>query len=109
MFLFAGGSKDFLPRPSVKKHFPWANATLAGLTRFSGINKLLGALGLVLPAVTGFFPWLTLAAASGLVLVMIGAAGFHAPRQEISSIGLNLVLLALALCVVIGRWVLAPF
>jgi len=109
MFLYAGGRKAFLPLPTVKKDFPWANSIPAGLTRFIGISELLGALGLVLPAVTGILPWLTLAAASGLVLVMIGAAGFHVSHQEFSPIGLNLVLLALALFVVIGRWVLAPF
>jgi putative oxidoreductase len=109
MFLFAGISKAFLPLQTVKKNFSWANSLPAGLTRFIGISELLGGLGLILPAMTGILPWLTIAAGIGLVLVMISAAGFHTSRREFPSIGLNLVLLLLALFVVIGRWMLAPF
>jgi putative oxidoreductase len=109
MFLYAGISKAFLPLSTVKKNFPWANHVPAGLTRFIGSSESLGALGLILPAVTGILPWLTIAAGIGLVLVMIAAAVFHASRREFSSIGINLVLLMLSLFVVVGRWVLAPF
>lgn len=109
LFLYAGISKAFLPLPTVKKNFPWANHVPSGLTRFIGLSELFGALGLILPAVTGILPWLTIAAAIGLVLVMLSAAFFHASRREFSGIGINLVLLLLAFFVVIGHWVVAPF
>ena len=71
--------------------------------------ELLGGIGLILPAVTHILPWLTVAAAIGLALVMISAAIFHASRREFSIIGFNIVLLLLAAFVVIGRLTLAPF
>src|SRR2546421_2555426 len=108
MFLFAGSRKAFQPLPVVKKNFPWANYIPAGLTRFIGISELLGGLGVLLPAVTGILPWLTIAAALGLAVVMVCAMIFHLSRREFSVLGINLVLLLLALFLVVGRWRLAP-
>ena len=55
-FLFAGVGKSFLPLPTVKKNFPWANHVPAALVRFIGVCELLGGIGLIVPAVTGFLP-----------------------------------------------------
>ena len=107
-FLIAGFSKAFPPLATVKKNHPWANHFPAGLVRFIGGAELLGAIGLILPAVTGILPWLTIAAAVGLVLVMLLAAIFHASRQEYPNIGTNIVFLLLAAFIVLGRLVLAP-
>jgi len=63
----------------------------------------LGAIGLVLPALTGILPWLTPLAALGLVLLMIGAAFTHLRRKEYGNIAINAVLLVLAAFVVYGR------
>lgn len=109
LFLPAGTVKAFLPLPTVKRMFSWANHVAPGLTRFIGGAELLGALGLILPAVTGILPWLTIAAAIGFVLVMICAAVFHASRREFSAIGVNAILLGLSLIVAIGRLFWAPF
>jgi uncharacterized membrane protein len=100
--------KGFLPLATVKKNMPWANHVPAGLVRFIGIAELLGAIGLILPAVTHILPWLTIAAAGGLVLAMICAAIYHASRREFSSIGVNVVLLLLAAFILLGRAMLAP-
>ncbi|MBT2640368.1 DoxX family protein, partial [Bacillus sp. ISL-39] len=43
-------------------------------------------------------------ASLGLGLVMILAAGFHAKRKENQAIGMNIIFLALAIFVAIGRW-----
>lgn len=108
LFLFAGIVKAFLPLPTVKKTFPWAHHVPAGLTRFIGGAEGLAALGLILPAVTGILPWLTIAAALGLALVMLCAAFFHASRREFPAIGINVIVLGLSLFVAIGRLLWAP-
>ena len=46
------------------------------------------------------------AAAVGLVVVQIFAAGFHASRGEANRLPMNLILLLLAAFVAYGRWVL---
>jgi putative oxidoreductase len=107
-FLIAGSIKAFAPLPTVKKNMPFANHVPAGLVRFIGGAEILGGIGLILPAITGIQSWLTMAAAGGLVLVMLFAAIFHASRREYSNIGVNAVLLLLATFILLGRWVLAP-
>ncbi len=86
----------------------FANVVPAALVRFIGVAELLGAIGLIVPAITGIQSWLTVAAAGGLVLVMLLAAIYHVSRREYSHIGANVVLLLLAAFVLVGRWVLAP-
>ena len=76
--------------------------------RFIGAAEALGAIGLILPMLTGILPGLTVAAAIGLALVMALATAFHLSRGESSRVPGNAVLLLLALSVVIGRLVIAP-
>jgi putative oxidoreductase len=86
----------------------WVKVVPPGLTRFIGVSEILGALGLVLPVLTHILPWLAIAAAVGLALVMIFAAVFHASRHEYAGILMNVVLLVLVLFIVYGRWMLVP-
>src|SRR6202000_608312 len=71
--------------------------------RLIGVVEVLGAAGLILPAVTHIAPILVPLAAVGLVLVMVGAAVGHARRNEAINIGVNAVLLALGVVVAWGR------
>jgi len=107
VFLLAGSMKAFRKLPTVKKKFPWANELPAALVRLIGIAELLEALGLIGPVVTGMLPWVTVAAAGGLVIVMLFASVFNASRRDYSNSGMNAVLLLLAAFIVLGRWVLA--
>ncbi|MFF5967741.1 DoxX family protein [Streptomyces collinus] len=56
----------------------------------------MGALGLLLPPLTGIAVWLAVAAAVGLVLVQIGGLALRLSRGEFQDIWLDIVLLALA-------------
>src|SRR5947209_6260152 len=101
-FLLAGFMKAFMPVETLKKNMAWVNAVPASFVRFIGVAELLGAIGLILPAATGIAPWLTIAAAAGLVVTQVSASIFHASRRETSNIGMNVVLLLLALLIVVG-------
>jgi uncharacterized membrane protein YphA (DoxX/SURF4 family) len=107
-FLLSGFLKGFTPLEGLKKNMAWVGNVPAGLVRLIGIAELLGALGLILPVATGIVPVLTVAAAVGLVLVMLSAAVFHASRKEYSTIGVNAVLLLLAAFIVVGHLVWVP-
>jgi predicted PurR-regulated permease PerM len=76
------------------------------MIRLISVAEILGALGLILPGVTGIAPILTPVAASGLAIIMIGAVITHARRKERRSAAMNLVLLILAVAVAIGRFAL---
>lgn len=70
LFLFAGGVKLAMPGDALAAQPPHLPALLL---KFVGTMEVLGALGLVLPGLTGIKPQLTSLAASGLVIIMIGA------------------------------------
>ena len=86
----------------------WVRALPAPVVRVLGAIEILGALGVVLPGLTGVLPSLTVAAAGGLVAMMLLAILFHVPRREWRNIGLNLILGALAFAVAYGRSVIEP-
>jgi hypothetical protein len=100
MFLFAGGMKFAMPLDVLaqQSHMP-------GLfIRFIGVCELLGALGLILPGVFKIKTELTALAASGLVIIMIGATTITAAQGAVGGAIVPFVLGVLALLVVRGRW-----
>jgi uncharacterized membrane protein YphA (DoxX/SURF4 family) len=82
----------------------WATDFGPGTVRLVGALEVLAAIGLILPALLGIAPVLVPLAATGLVLVMIGAAVVHARRGEYPLIAVNVVLLILAAVVAWGRF-----
>ena len=106
-FLMAGVTHAF-QYERAKAQFKWVADVPRSLVTFIGICEILGAIGLILPALTGILPWLTPLAGVGLAVIMLLAAGFHVMRREYPNIVVNLILLALAAFVAYGRWVLAP-
>ncbi len=105
-FLGVGGMKLSQPKERLAASQGWVEDFSQGAVRLIGALEVLGALGLVLPALTGVLPWLTPLAALGLVLLMIGAALTHLRRTEYGNIAVNAVLLVLAAFVVYGRFFL---
>ena len=82
----------------------WVDDFSPTSVRLIGTAEILGALGLVLPAVTGIAPILTPIAAVGLVVIMVGAAITHVRRKEPAIVPANIVLLVLAVVVAWGRF-----
>lgn len=79
------------------------------LTRFVGTVELLGAAGIILPALTRIMPGLTPLAAVGFSVIQVLAIGLHAVRGETGqTLPINLVALALSLFVLWGRTRKAP-
>lgn len=107
-YLMAGALKATRPIDQLSKSMTWVANAPVGFVRFIGVAELLGSAGLILPMVTGILPWLTVAAAIGLVIVQVSAAVFHFSRGEGNRVPMNVVLLLLALFVFIGRVALVP-
>jgi hypothetical protein len=76
--------------------------------RIIGALEVLGASGLVLPALAGILPWLTPLVALGMVLTMIGAALTHLRRAEYGGIVVTAVLLILAAFMTYGQFCVLP-
>jgi len=106
MYGTAGVMKTF-QTSKAREQLPWAKNRSDGFIRFVGTSELLGALGLILPLLTGVLPWLTPLAAIGLTVIQLLAIFTeHLPKKEYNVIPVNVVLLALAVFVVFGRWTL---
>ncbi|MCW2650084.1 MAG: hypothetical protein QOF66_3969 [Mycobacterium sp.] len=109
-FAGSGLMKQFVPKDKlVTSGQGWAQDFSPTSIRLIGLVEVLGAAGLILPAVTHIAPILVPLAAIGLVLVMVGAAIVHARRNEPMNIGVNVVLLLLAVFVAWGRLGPYPF
>jgi len=101
-FVFSGWMKAF-QYEKAKAAWPWAGDVPSGLVRGIGLAELVGAIGLIVPQATGIAPIWTPMAAIALALVVALGALFHIRRGEYKEIGVNIVFLALALFVAIGR------
>jgi hypothetical protein len=82
----------------------WTQDFSAGTVKLIGALEALAAIGLILPALSGVAQVLVPLAASGLVLLMAGAAITHARRNEPQMIVFNVALLILAAVVAWGRF-----
>lgn len=104
-FLAAGAMKLTRPKAQLAESgLAWVEDFTPGAVKGIGAVEVLGALGLVLPAVTGIAPVLVPLAATGLALTMVGAAVVHVRRGETRMIVVNVVLLLLAAFVAWGRF-----
>ncbi len=107
MFFFGFYAKIVQPVEETVQMMPWV-AEQPRLATFTGIVDLLGALGLILPALLRIQPKLTTYAAYGGILLMIAGTIFHVMRGETAVIGFNFFLMALLFFIVWGRTKKAP-
>lgn len=103
-FAVAGVLKSTQPKEKLAPQMPWVEDFSPATVRFIGVVEFLGALGLVLPALTGIAPILTPLAATGIAVIMLLAAVVHARRKEPSGIAVTVVILVLAAIVAWGRF-----
>src|SRR5690348_15937446 len=84
MFLMAGLTKISQPREKLvtNMYLGWTNDFSSSTIKLIAGSEILAALGLILPWATGIAKILTPLAASGLVVLMIGAVATHARRKE---------------------------
>ncbi len=105
-FLAAGANKlaqshtKLLANPSMK----WVEDFSPGTIKLIGAAEVLGAIGLILPAVLDIAPILTPLAAVGLAVIMVGAIITHGRRKENQAIIINAVILVLAVVLAIFRF-----
>lgn len=81
-FLAAGAMKVAQSREQLMSKMPWAEDYSPGQIKLIGAVEVLGAVGLILPGLTGIAPILVPLAAVGLGLVMLGAAVVHIRRGD---------------------------
>jgi len=104
LFLFAGGVKLVLPVEMLKGPVP-----LPGLfLRFIGLAEALGAFGLILPGLLRIRTGLTPLAATGHLIIMIGAVTVTLIGGPASGALVPFVAGLLSAVVAYGRWRVVP-
>jgi hypothetical protein len=100
LFLFAGGMKLAMPAATLSQLTGLPGAFM----KFIGIAEFSGALGLVLPGLTGIKRFLTPIAAVGLVTIMAGATTLMVTTGQVAGAALPLAVGVLAATVARKRW-----
>ena len=106
VFLIAGANKLFIPRQKLAKApgGGWVLDFSGSFVKTLGAVEIVGAAGLILPALLDIGPILVPLAALGLAVIMTGAATVEFRRQEFKHMVLNLTYLALIVFVACGRF-----
>jgi uncharacterized membrane protein YphA (DoxX/SURF4 family) len=101
------GFREVFQTEKLREQMAWAKEESSGSIRFVGTSELLGAADMILPMLTGILPWLTPLAAIGFGFIQFLAIfTVHLPRNDYNILPLNIILLALSIFVVVGRWAL---
>ena len=105
MFLFAGVSKLVMSAAQMTEQAKAVGGWQLPMAfiRFIGVCEALGAVGVVVPWLTGIRPGLTPLAASGLVVIMIGATVINLTTTIPAIAILTAILGLLAAFVAYGR------
>jgi putative oxidoreductase len=107
-FGMAGFMKATAPIDQLAKNMAWVSRFSPSTVRFIGVTEVCGALAMLLPSLTRIKPFLTPLAASGLLTIMVLAAGHHVTNGEAKLIPTHFILGGLAAFVAWGRWNKAP-
>lgn len=103
--LFGGISKTFVPKEKLAaiRGGQWVENVAPGFVKTLGGLELLAAAGLILPVALDIAPVMASVTAVCWILLMIGAMVTHGRRREPGFVMVNLVYLALAAFIAIGR------
>jgi uncharacterized membrane protein len=104
VFLGLGLLKVTRSRPRLLTVAPWVEDYPEPVVTSIGVLELLGAAGVVLPAVFGVATVLVPVAATGLAILMLAAVVTHLLRHENQQATAPAVLLLAALAVALGRF-----
>ncbi len=98
-----GSMKATQPLDQLAAMMTWIPDFPAAFVRGLGVVEMLGAIGLILPALTRIRPSLTVLTALCILLHQLCAVALHVSKGEFSVLGLNLVLITLAGFIFWGR------
>ena len=104
MFLMAGATKLARSRAELGEQMDWVEDVSGNAIKAIGGLEVLGAVGLILPAITDVATVLVPLAATGLAVTMVGATILHLRRSEMPNVFITVMLLIFAVVVAWGRF-----
>jgi hypothetical protein len=107
-FTSAGIRKLVEPLNTMAKRWVWVSDFQLPAIRGIASLETLGAIGVIIPALTGILTWLTPVAACGLILLLLGALATNIRYRLYPAIAYTVFLIVLAIFVAYGRFVILP-
>ena len=104
VFLPLGLLKVTRSREQLLRVVPWVEDFPEPVVTAIGVLELLGAVGVLLPAVLGAGTVLVPVAATGLAILLVGALVQHVTRHETGQLAAPAALLVAAAAVAVGRF-----
>jgi hypothetical protein len=101
LYLLSGGLKVLKAGVPDGPHAELVGDLGVPRVRVIGVVEVIGALGVLLPLVTGIEPVLIVLAGIGLALVQVGAGIHHLRKGDTKVLGINAALLLLAVAVTV--------
>jgi uncharacterized membrane protein len=108
IYFIAIGVLHFVVPEGLPSAMEWMYDLSDTLHIVTGTAEILGGLGLILPGLTKIRPELTIYAAAGLAILMVGALIYHLNRGEMQNIVTNVVVAAIMAYLAYARWKLTP-
>ena len=108
LYFIAIGVMHFVVPDGLPEMMSWMYELSDTLHTVAGIAEILGGIGLIRPSLTRMQPRLTVFAAIGLALVMLGAIAWHLNRGETSNVAVNVLNVLVMAYIAYGRSRLAP-
>src|SRR5689334_15093980 len=104
LIFLATGVRKLIRTDDQIRAVKWVRTIPVGVVRGIGVLEILGAMGVILPRLTGILPCLTPVAGIGLVALMLGAVWVNWRAQLYAPIVANVVVSAMAVAMVYGRF-----
>ncbi|HSJ71620.1 MAG TPA: DoxX family protein [Acidimicrobiia bacterium] len=108
IYFIAIGIMHFVVPEGLPAPMEWMYDLSDTLHIVTGTAEILGGLGLILPGLTKIRPELTIYAAAGLAILMVGALIYHLNRGEMQNVVTNVVVGAIMAYLAYARWKLTP-
>ena len=104
--LVGGITKTFIPKQKLEHHegAAWTRGVSPTFVKTLGVTEMLAAVGLILPAVVDIAPVTVPVTAACWVALMIGAMITHGRLGQVKLVLVNLVYVALAMFIAVGRF-----
>lgn len=104
--LVAGITKTFVPKEKLAQHegARWTRGVSTGFLKSLGLIEILAAAGLILPAVVDVAPVMVPVTAVCWIALMIGAMATHGRLGQVKLVLVNVVYVALAVFIAVGRF-----
>lgn len=108
LVFFGGAATRAVGYEFAKTRMAWVAAVPRPLLLFISVAEIAGALGPILPGLTGVASVLTPVAAVALAVILVLAFAFHLSRRQTQNAAANVLLLAVVVFVAVARFGFAP-